>query len=111
MVHLVGGCAALVSTCVLGTRHGRFPHVPRWRGEFVWGARRRLARLLRPSLPARLYAPLAKRLSLDVAENKMLQEMRMRDLSQALPLSQWDPAARDAFLEAARELRRRTPVT
>ena len=42
---------------------------------------------------------------------RRLQEMRMRDLSQALPLSQWDPAARDAFLEAARELRRRTPVT
>ena len=42
---------------------------------------------------------------------RRLQEMRMRDLSQALPLSRWDPAARDAFLEAARELRRRPPVT
>ena len=42
---------------------------------------------------------------------RRLQEIRMRDLSQALPLSEWDPAARDAFLEAARELRRRPPVT
>ena len=42
---------------------------------------------------------------------RRLQEMRMRDLSQALPLSQWDPAARDAFLEAALDLRRRPPVT
>ena len=35
----------------------------------------------------------------------VLQAMRPRDLSRELPLSRWDPAARDAFLEAARDLR------
>ena len=42
---------------------------------------------------------------------RRLQAMRPRDLSRELPLSRWEPAVRDAFLEAARELRRRPPVT
>jgi hypothetical protein len=37
---------------------------------------------------------------------RRLQAMRARDLSRELPLSRWDSAARDAFLEAARDLRR-----
>ena len=36
---------------------------------------------------------------------RRLQAMRPRDLSRELPLSRWDPATRDAFLEAARDLR------
>ena len=34
-----------------------------------------------------------------------LQTLRPRDLSRKLPLSRWEAAARDAFLEAARDLR------
>ena len=36
---------------------------------------------------------------------RRLQEMRARDLSRALPLFEWDPAPRQAFLAAARALR------
>ena len=41
---------------------------------------------------------------------RRLQAMRARDLSRELPLSEWDPAARDAFLEAARDLRNAAPA-
>ena len=42
---------------------------------------------------------------------RRLQAMRPRDLSRELPLSRWDPASRDAFLEAAlEELRAEAPV-
>ena len=42
---------------------------------------------------------------------RRLQAMRPRDLSRELPLSRWDPAPRDAFLEAAlEELRAEAPV-
>ena len=41
---------------------------------------------------------------------RRLQAMRPRDLSRELPLSRWDPADRDAFLEAALDLRAAAPV-
>ena len=41
---------------------------------------------------------------------RRLQAMRPRDLSRELPLSQWDPAAVETFLRAARDLRAVAPA-
>ena len=41
---------------------------------------------------------------------RRLQAMRPRDLSRELPLSRWDPAARETFLRAALDLRAAAPV-
>lgn len=83
VVHMCGGAAALVSTCILGTRHGRFQNVPKWRGELAWQARRVLATVLSGCLPSRQYHFLAVRWDLDVAKNKMLRKMRRKKLGHA----------------------------
>ena len=41
---------------------------------------------------------------------RRLQAMRPRDLSRELPLSRWDPTARETFLRAALDLRHAAPV-
>ena len=83
VVHLCGGSAALVSTCILGTRTGRFQDVPRWRGDLVWQGRRVLASILIRCLPSRQYHIVAVRWDLDVAKNKMLRKMRRKKLGHA----------------------------